>query len=312
MFDFYVLAEKVLMFVLLMIPGFILGKFKILGKEAIAGFGEIITKVAMPCLVIVKMLETNIASFGVANVIACIVHVPAFLFLMSFVSRLIFKERRVERFCSVFPNCGFLGIPLAVAMFPDKPEVAVFLSIWNIFDSVMVLTFGVNILSGEKRKSNILSVLLKPISIAAILGIILSLFNFGSKFPMAVTYTEYFANVTTPLSMTVLGFELSKISWKNLFSRFETYTVSFMKLCISPLLALGIVYIFDLIPGISLSPALFAAVFLATGVASASIASTLANDCGKDAALAAILTVGTTILSVITMPLMSLIYEMIF
>ena len=312
MFDFYVLAEKVLMFVLLMIPGFILGKCKILGKEAVSGFGEIITKVAMPCLVIVKMLETNIASLGAANVIACIVHVPAFLFLMSFVSRLVFRERRVERFCSVFPNCGFLGIPLAVAMFPDIPEVAVFLSIWNIFDSVMVLTFGVDILSDEKRKSNILSVLLKPISIAAVLGIVLSLFNFGSKFPAAVTYTEYFANVTTPLSMTILGYELSKISWKALFSRFETYSVSFMKLCVSPLLALGIAYVFNLIPGISLSPALFAAIFLATGVASASIATALANECGRDASLAAILTVGTTILSVITMPLMSRIYELIF
>ncbi len=312
MFDFNVLAETTLMFMLLMIPGFILGKYKILGKEAIAGVGEIITRVALPCLVIVKMLETNISSCGIANVIACIVHVPTFLLLISFVSRLIFKKRPVEHFCSVFPNCGAFGIPLAVAMFPDKPEVVILLSIWSTFDPVIMLTFGMNILSEEKQNRNILSVLFKPISIAAVLGMILSLFDFGSKFPMSVAYTEYFANVTTSLSMTVLGYEISNVSWKSLFFRFETYAVSIVRLFISPILALGIAYIFHLISGTSLSDTFFAAVFLATGVATASMASTLANDCGRDATLAAVLTVGTTIFSVITMPLMSLVYEMIF
>ena len=312
MFEFDVLAEKVLLFVLLMVPGYVFGKLKLIGEGGISGFTELITKIAMPCLVIVKMLETDMGKLGVENVIFCIIHVFAFLFLMYFVAGILFRKRPVERFCSVFPNCGFLGIPLAVAMFPDNPEVAVYISIWNIFDSILVLTFGVNILSDEKKKKNILSVLLKPISIAAVIGIVLSIFEVGEKVPAAVEYTEFFANLTTPLSMTILGYELSKISFGKLFLCGRLYLTGFMKLIVAPLLALGIVGVFNLIPGIELSASLVAGVFLATGVATASISTALARNAGKDASLSAVLTVGTTILSVITLPVMSLVFEMIF
>jgi len=312
MFNFFVLTEKVLMFVLLMIPGYIMGRLKLLDKNAMSGFSEIITKVAMPCLVIVKMLETDISALGATNVIFCILHVPAFLFLMYFISGIMFGKRRVERFCSVFPNCGFLGIPIAVAMFPDNPEVAVYISIWNIFDSVLVLTFGVNILSGEKRKNSIKSVLFKPITISAVAGIALSLLHVGEKFPAAVTYTEYFANLTTPLSMTILGYELSKLSFKEMFLRRELYFTSVMKLCVSPIVALGIILISGFTLGIEVSLSLSAAIFIATGVATASISSALAQDCGEDSSLAAIITVGTTILSVVSMPVMSIVFEMLF
>lgn len=312
MFDFFVLAEKVLIFVLLMIPGYIMGKCKILNEKSISGFGEIITKIAMPALVIVKMLETNIFDLGAVNIICCILHVPVFIFLMYFITGLVFGKRRVERFCSVFPNCGFLGIPLAVAMFPENPEVTVFLSIWNIFDSVLVLTFGVDILSTQKQKKSILSVLLKPITVAAIIGLVLSFLNLGEKVPSAITYTEYFADLTTPLSMTILGYELSKLPFREMFLCRELYSTGIMKLFASPLVALVIVLVADLLPWISLSPYLAAAIFLGTGVATASISSALARDTGENSSLAAIITVGTTILSVISMPIMSLVFELIF
>ncbi len=312
MFDFYVLTEKILMFVLLLIPGYILSKCKLLGDKAIPGLTEIITKIAMPCLVIVKMLETDISKLGVANVIFCIIHVPVMLFLLYILTGLVFKKRRVERFCSVFPNCGFLGIPLAAAMFPDQPEVAVFVAIWNIFNSVMVLTFGVNILSPVQKKSGILSIILKPISISAVVGIVLSVLHVGEKVPSLIAYTGYFADLTTPLSMTILGYELSKLKPGDIFLRRELYTTSIMKMCISPLLAFVMVYLVMLIPGVELSMPLAAAIFIATGVPTAAIASALSRDAGQDSGLAAILTVGTTILSVVFLPLMSLVFELMF
>ena len=309
-FEFDILAEKVLLFVLLMIPGYVLAKCRKLGEEAIPGMTVMITTVSMPCLVVVKLLEVDIASIGIMKALFCIVHIPLLIITLLFFANRLFKGREVEKFCSFFSNCGFLALPLAAVMFPDKPEVTVYISMCNIAYSILILTLGKGIFSGEKEKLS--GILIKPVTVAFVIGVIMSLLKVGEKVPSAVTYTEFFASLTTPLSMTILGYELAHISIKKMFLTPSLYAVAVVKLFVYPLAGFGIILLFDCIPGFDVTPEMSSAIFLATGVSTAALAPALARDCGKDSSLASIITVGTTILSVITLPIMSLIFEMIF
>jgi predicted permease len=60
------------------------------------------------------------------------------------------KRKGMARFCMVFSNNGFLGIPLAKAVFGDSPVVT-YLIILNIITNVLMFTLGVYLISGDKN-----------------------------------------------------------------------------------------------------------------------------------------------------------------
>jgi len=92
----------------------------------------------------------------------------------------------------------------------------------------------------------------------------------------------------------------------------ELYSTSLVKLVISPVLALAALLLIELLPGVSLDSSLVVAMLIASGVSSAASAPALAETYGKKPQLAAILTLGTTLLCVVTLPLLSLLSEFLF
>ena len=141
------------LFAALTVPGFILGRF--FEKESGgASVGLILQYAAMPALVFFSLCDPVPASFGVLP-LAASAAIPAVLaVLLFFVTGFVFpnggpeKKRRVLRVCSVFPNCGFFGIPLAAAVFPDQPEVKLCVAVFNVVSTVIYLTLGTFMMSG--------------------------------------------------------------------------------------------------------------------------------------------------------------------
>ena len=58
------------------------------------------------------------------------------------------KDTAIERFSSVYSNCGFMGIPLVNAMFGSEGVfyLTAFITVFNI----LAWTHGIIIISGEK------------------------------------------------------------------------------------------------------------------------------------------------------------------
>lgn len=318
MLTFSELFSCVALFVVLMLPGFIMGKLGRIEKSAMSTIGNLISDIAMPALVFVKLIETDVTKLEPVTLIICIALPAAVILSMYFISKAVFRKRGDDReyssaiFCSVFSNCGFLGIPLAATLFPNEPEVTLYVSLANVVSSFIFLTLGMDILSeggGEKKKMGILGIIFRPVTVAVVLGFVCSALGLCKSFPAAVSYFGTISQLTTPLSMTVLGFELSGMRPKSLFGDGRVYAVAAMKLLLAPLLCLSGLVILKYAVGVELSYYLSAGSFIATAVSTAASASAMARAHGIKGSLAAAATLVNTLLCVVTLPLLWLLFD---
>ena len=324
MVTFTTLISTVAMFAALMIPGFIMGKARRIENGATVTVGNLLSDIAMPALVFVKLIETDVSSLKITDILISVLLLALTIPVIYFISRLIFKPRDGERehlsaiFCSMFSNCGFLGIPLAATLFPNKPEVTVFVSLANVTSSFFLLTLGTSVLeSGAstnegKKKNPIVSLLLRPVTFAVVLGTACSLLGVGKIFPQMTTYFGTLSGLTTPLSMTALGYELSKMNLRGLLGDRRVYVTAAIRLLLSPLLALSLLFALRLIPVIEISYELMAAMLITTAVSTAASASAMARAHGIEGSLAASATLVNTLLCVVTLPIIWLLFDAVF
>lgn len=315
--SFETLFGNLLLFTALLIPGYLLGKLGKISHGAMESITNLLTDIAMPFLVFAKLLETDFSSVGVTDILVCILFPIGIELILLPVTALFFRKKEdgkyaVSRCCAIFSNCGFLGIPLAASLFPDEPRAVLFVSVFNVFSTLMLLTLGIFILSGDKKHIDLCRAVLKPITLAIVLGVLLSVTGLAARLPALSTYSNYLAQLTTPLAMIVLGFELSGLRLRSMFTTVSLYTVSLVKLVISPVLSLLLLLSLKVIFKPEISSCLAAAMLISTGVSTAASTPAMAEKYGGDSRYAATLTLGTTILCMVTLPLLSLLFEKVF
>lgn len=238
----WIMLKNVIVFVLLAVPGYLLVKTKILkGKES-AALSKMLTYVGMPFLVLSSTLNVTFNGEFTKSII--LVGVIGIIFTVAtfFLSALLVKKgdeakkQGMMRFCMIFSNNGFLGIPLAKAVFGDAPCVT-YLIILNIITNVLMFTLGIYLISGDKQAISLKKAFLSPVLIAFILGIALNLLNVKAYVPEISTYATHFSNIVTPISMTILGIKMAEVNFPALFTKWQTYFVSAINWWCSLLLA---------------------------------------------------------------------------
>ena len=319
MVSFGIIFKYVLLFIMLMIPGYLVGKLRRPDPRGIDMTSSILTDIAMPFLVFSSFLKTDITSLRVSEVVISLLLPFAIVGITLLVTLVLFKKREgidtgkvlANRYCAIIPNCGFLGLPLAMAVFGADSRIAVLISLFNVANTYIILTVGGYILSGE-TKFSLKKLLLSPVNFAILLGVVFSLMDIGVKFPMVISYADYLASLTTPLSMTVLGYELSKLKLPQIVKNPAMYVASLVKLVICPVTAMAILLLLRTVFAVNIGFELAAAIFISSAVSTAATSPSLAAKFGADSEQAAVVTLGTTILCVITLPLLYIICNFLF
>lgn len=301
------LPETLVLFLLLMIPGYLMEKFGRLPERTLPGIANVMMDVAMPALVLVKLLQTDLAGLEPAAVVCCALLPIGVGLTLLCLSGLVFRGRDAARlpaarFCAAFPNCGFWSIPLAAALYPEQPAVAVYVSLFNVCNSCLLLTAGVFVLSADRRDISTKRIVTSPVLLAMVLGMILSVS--GASVPRLERAAELLSQLATPLSMLVLGAETARLKLGAVVQNKDLYLTCLLKLVLSPLLAMGVLLVLNRWLQVPISDTLAAAMFLATAVSTALSAPAMSAKYELDAAYAAELTIGTTLLCVVTMPLL--------
>lgn len=306
----------VLLFMALLLPGFILGKAKLLQESAMISFSNVLMYVAMPFLVFVKLLDVDFKALNWFPLLLSAT-LPILLFpLLAWLGKICCKsepkKKRAQIFCATFPNCGFLGIPLAGLMFPTQAEIVLYVSVFNVVCTFLLLTLGVYILSGERKNILVLKTLISPIFLAILLGVVISFLRVKENVPVIYTFANTLAQLCTPLSMISLGFELSKIPFFRLWKYKEAYLVSIIKLLLSPLCAFLILLFFKFCTPLIVDGSLAFAIMLATATSTAASAPAMAKKYALDAEYTATLTLVNTLLFTVTLPLVYLLFKAAF
>ena len=299
------MLRNVLLFVALAIPGYLLVKTKLMGEKSSGILSKLLTYIGMPFLILSSTLNVSfsggfalkIAVVGIAGAVFTIV---AFL-LSAFLVKKGEEEKRkgMLRFCMVFSNNGFLGIPLAKAVFGDSPVVT-YVIILNIVTNVLMFTLGVYLISGDKSLISIKKAFLNPVLIAFIVGIGFNLLKVAKYVPEVGTFSGHFSNMVTPLSMTILGMKMAELAFLDLFTKVKMYYVAAIKLIAMPVFAVAIMFALRLL--FTVDNEIMFGVFIALSMPTAGLASAFSDRYNGDTENAVAYTLGTTVLSIVTIP----------
>lgn len=308
---FLIMLRNVILFAALAIPGYTLVKCNVLKKEHSAPLSKILMYVGLPFMIVsgmVNNLSINrdflirmlaVAAIGVIYTLVLILFSkPLSAFEKSE------KTRGMIRFCTVFSNNGFLGIPLAIAVFGKDSEIFAILIVLNIINNIMIYAFGAHLVSGGGRSGGIKNAILNPVLIAFVAGLLLNLLKVKNYVPEIVNFSDYFSGIVTPISMTILGMKLAGVKVSSLFVSTKNYYVSFLKLIVAPVVIVALLFALRLIPGGIINTDVILAFFVAFAMPTAGLSTTFADTYDGDTDSAAIFTLGSTMLSILTIPLL--------
>ena len=305
-----IMLKNVVLFVTLALPGYLLVKAKVLDPQHSGVLSKLLMYVGMPFLILSGTV--NNISFDKALIIKLILTSAVgivFTFAMFFLSKPITamekseKTRGMMRFCMAFSNNGFLGIPLAVAVFGADSPVMTVLVILNIITNILMYTLGVYLVSGDKSRISLKKAFLNPVLIAFIVGVVLNLMKVNTYIPEISTFSSHFSGLVTPLSMTILGMKMAEIRFVSLFKSPRMYYVCSMKLVAFPCIILALLLAAKHLGAGIVDDSIILGFFIAFAMPTAGLASTFADGFGGDTENAVSMTLGTTVLSIFTIPI---------
>lgn len=305
----FIMLKNVIIFVLLAVPGYLLVKGKLLGAKESGTLSKLLTNIGMPFLILSSTLKLEFSgeftkSLLLVAGIGLVFLTGTFLLSALFVLRDNEDKRRgMVRFCMVFSNNGFIGIPLARAVFGEDSPVMAYLIVLNILMNVVMFTLGSYLISGDRSTINVKKAIMTPVFLSFVIGIVLNLLGVPAALPELQTYSTHFSGIVTPLSMLVLGINLSQLPLKKLFTSWRMYYTSLVRLVIFPVIGVAVMLLLQALTSAVTADAVIG-FFIGVGMPTAGLASAFADRYNGDMENAVILTLGTTVMSVITIPVL--------
>ena len=205
-------------------------------------------------------------------------------------------DANVLSYGMIVSNSAFIGIPIIQSIYGS--EAVMFTSVFQIPIIVTMWTIGLALFKPIDHKHALKSVIKNPSVVAVMIGFVIMLT--GIKFPLFITKTvSSIASCTTAISMFVVGSILAEIEWKNLFEK-KVLLYCAIRLIIYPFL------VFIALTFLNVPTLIKAIAVIMTGMPAGSTTAILAEQYGCDAKFAAKLILVSTVLSVITIPILCL------
>ncbi len=307
---FVVMLKNVIIFVLLAIPGYLLVKSKLMKAKDSGLLSTLLMYVGMPALILGNTLSLELTGkFALSLIIMALISVMAHL-LMFFTTKWLCSHeedagaRAMMRFGATFANSGFVGIPLAMAVFPGDAVLLAYLTVCNIVMNVTMSTLGAYLLTGDKSVIRSKKALLSPIMLSFLAGIVLNCLGVAKAVPEVSTLTNHLKGLVTPLAMVVLGMKLADVSFKQMMTSQRMYYVSLLRLVLYPIVATAVILLLQKISFLEISRSGVMGFFMSMAMPTATLAVVFADQYRADGKNAAFFALGTTILSVLTIPVL--------
>jgi predicted permease len=308
---------SVLTLFLMMLPGVIMKKCKMSGESFGKGLSNLVLFIASPALIFEAYLrEFNTEIFKTALIIflaTVLTHTFFSLVAFRFFSKDGDAVRRVLRFSVIFANAGYMGIPLIE--FALGGEAVIYASIYNIGFNIFQWSLGVRIFEKEgslNLKKTAVKVITHPCTLAAALGILFFVTPMDAYIPEVLRdAVVMLKNLVAPLSMIVIGLRLAEIDLSSLISTLKSKSVWLaisLRHFILPIAVFGILRLLSLVLPINDTAILIVTILASTPVATATTMFSERYD--GDAKFASRMVSISTLLSIVTMPLIILLTEL--
>ena len=316
-------AISVGMLLLMAVPGFILGKMRSVNTESAVKFLSVmLLYILQPFVTFDSFLNTAYDPEVLINIVIVFVFtcvtIGAVLAVGSFAMRFTKFGKDVGgviAYGGAFGNVGYMCIPFLQLMAPGDYVIILYATVSVVAFNLMAWTVGNFALTGDKRHISLKRALLNPPTLSFILALPLFLLNLnflkaegltGAALKVVSGIQEViglFSDMVGPLAMVLLGLKLADIRFGELFADGRVYIAAGIKLIFFPLFGVALTALMSLfmnVASISLNLIATSAMPCAQNVI---MFSTLYD---KDSALAAKEVTVSTLLSIVTIPVMLL------
>lgn len=291
---------KVAIILILILVGCVITKRGILTERGASEITTVLIKLVTPC-VIINSFVGNKGELD-AGLLVMAMFLPAVWQLMGLgASFLVFRKEPLERqkvlrFSVIFSNVGFMGIPLVQGIVGDKGVI--YASFGVVVFNLLCWTYGYSMMSGGARL-DLKTVVLNP----GVVGLVIGLPIYFLKLQLPAIIAEplgYIADLNTPLAMLVVGSYIAKADLRSFMSDLSVYKVSLLRLIVVPAAMLGVLML------LRPEKELFMATMVQAATPVAANAVLFAVQYKRDSELASKLVAVSTVLSIITIPVLTI------
>ena len=290
--------------------GYLAVRLQILPTSASKLFTSLLMNITLPATILTSLVRPFDSAFLHSGVLIIILGTTCY-FLYGAVSALLVRPFRIPKgrrgmwiMACIFSNNGFMGFPISLALFGEEGLVlAVFLGIpFNL----LAYTTGPKLVCMDRSALqgappvSWRSILLSPINVVTLLGLVMYVVQLPIP-PVLEAPLTYLADVTTPLSMLIIGMNLTGGKISTLLHDRDVFSSALLRLLLLPLLA----WLFLSLLPID-EPLVIGVLLIVMAMPTAAVTSLLAETYDINTEFAAELVFFSSLLCLITIPLISL------
>ena len=298
--DFFAILQRMLVILFAIVAGFVCRKLNFLGGETDQKISKLILNLTMPCMILAAVINGD--TLPEASVVLGIFKVSAVFYGLEFLFAFLLPrflpgtpgQKGVWRFGLAFPNVGFIGYPVAVALF--GPGALFYAVILVLPFNLLSFTLGPLMLAGARRFR--LRQMFSPCVIASLLALALAL---GRVRPpeMVGEALEFVGGVTVPLSLMFVGSLLAGLPVGRMLSSPRLWILTAVRLLVMP------AALCPILRALGTDPLILGIAVTQMAMPAAVNGSLLCMEYGGDAECMAQITFVSTLASIVTIPIVA-------
>ncbi len=290
---------------LLVVLGVLVRRAGILDTDLARKLANFLLMVVNPVLIIKAYIRpfdvSEMWCYAASFALSILAHGFWALLAPVFIRRREDREYRQERLASIYPNCGFMAIPLVVALLGDTGAfyIIAFLSV----QAVYLWSHGLCCLGGrshiQPRK-----MFVNPGVISLLIGLLLYFTQLPLPYIVQETVSDV-ASMNTPLAMVLTGVFLSDVKLPELFGDIRVYRAAALRLLLFPALFLVLLRVAGFPGWFQGAEQVYLAVAVVTACPTAAFSILFSARMKLSGAHSAKLVAVSTVLSILTLPLLT-------
>lgn len=299
-----IMVVQIVAMFMMMAVGAVCFKAGFITKEGSRVLTNISCYVSMPA-VIVRALATKFDPTVAANMLSMVVVTCILMVVSIVVARVAYGAdgNRVAQVGIIVSNMGFVGIPLVDHVV--GPDYVIYISAVIAAQVLFIWTYCVWLISGDAKDVSVKKIVTNPTIISVVIGFAMFLCSYELTGVLG-SFVDGIANLNTGVGMLLLGVFLAQSDLRSLICTRSIYKASALRLLVVTGIS-AVVLAFT-----PLSIACKAVVLIAFAAPCGTISCMFSQLFGGDYRYGSGLVTISTLLSLITMPLMLMLGLMLF
>jgi hypothetical protein len=289
----------------IVIVGYMAGKLGYMGGDFDKRLSNLVIDITCPSLILSSTMDGTLPD---REMILPLLGISLITYILLAVVALVFPryitrnadDRGVVGFALMFGNVGFIGYPVVASIFGH--QAVFYAAVLNVVNTFAVFTIGTMLVMGGKGEYRFhKKVLWSTPMLAAYLAMLIVAFDIDNVPRVVSQPLATIGAITVPAALLIIGSSLSRLSLRTMLGNRTVYVTSLFRLGLLPM---GLHYLFTALGCFSPLVASINTVVIAMPVATYGTILCLKH--GRDTTLITELTFITTLLSVLTIPLVAM------